>query len=294
MKRVALTALLGLTLVLAGCSSAPGGSEASPSTTAETTTVTDVTTTIPTTATATATTNTDDTTTATVVEDDSPPGLSPSGVTDAEAFAAAHEAALANRSYTYTRNATVTAPNGTRLGNWTERVQVGPERLRFNNTQTGTGVTVGGHAIDDLRVYTNGSVTLFNTDNYRRHAGRGFAATQFSSTSLLTDAFDASETSVTTVERNERMWFQVAAERDDETFTYRYSNETVEVRATNLTATALVAPSGLVTDLTYEYDFERGNVSGHRTMDVRYSAVGETTVERPPWYDEAINATNGR
>ena len=173
-------------------------------------------------------------------------------------------------------------------------MQVGPERLRFNNTQTGTGVTVGGHTIDDLRVYTNGSVTLFNTENYRRQAGRGFAATQFSSASLLADAFDVSETSVTTVERNERTWFRVAAERDNETFTYRYSNETVEIRATNLTATALVAPSGLVRNLTYEYDFERGNVSGHRTMNVRYSAVGETTVERPPWYDEAINATRGR
>ena len=86
MKRVALTLLLGLTLVLAGCSSAPGGSESSPLTT-------------------------DDTTTETAVEGDYPSGLSASGVTDAEAFAAVHEEALSNRSYTYTREATVTAVN---------------------------------------------------------------------------------------------------------------------------------------------------------------------------------------
>lgn len=273
MRRVALTVLLSVMLILAGCNSAPGGGNQPPSTVAN------------------------DTTTETPIEGEYPPGLSASGVTDAEAFAAAHEESLANRSYTYTREATVTAVNGSQLGNWTEYAQVGPERLRFNNTQTGTGVNVAGHAIDDIRIYTNGSVTLIDadgSDDYRRKAGRGFAANTFSSASFLVDAFNTTETSVTTVERDGQTWYRVTAAPENETFTYRYPDETVEIRATDLSTTALVSPSGLVTNFTHEYDFERGSVSGHRTMEIRYSAVGETTVERPSWYDEAINVTSER
>jgi hypothetical protein len=61
----------------------------------------------------------------------------------------------------------------------------------------------------------------------------------------------------------------------------------VTVNATNVTATALVSPEGFVRTVTYEFDFERGELSGHRTMTIRYSAVGETEVEVPAWVADA-------
>jgi hypothetical protein len=225
-----------------------------------------------------------------------PPGLSPAGVTDAHAFAAAHEDALAGRSYTYDRVTRVVLSNGTQLGRWTQHTQVGPDRLRFNHTQTGEGVSVAGREIKNSRVYTTGSVAFWKAsalrDGYRRAAGRGFAEHTFSNEFLLADVLNASETSVTPVQRDGETWYRVRAENGTETYTYSLPNESVAVNATDVTTTAFVAPSGLVRNVTYEFDFTRGNVTGHRTMEIRYSAVGETVVREPAWVADARAATN--
>jgi hypothetical protein len=249
---------------------------------------------------------------------DLPPGLSTDGVTDAAALGAAHEEWLAGQPYTYDREVTVVARNGTELGGWSQHVQVGANRLEFNHTQTGEGVSAAGVEIDDTRVYTNGSVTFRQADVFRdgygREPGRGFAATTFSSEQLLADVLDAAETSVTELdadgqtggvdetdgtsetdganESGDGTWYRVRAENGSETLTYRTPNGTVEIDATNVTATAVVAPSGFVRNVTYEFDFVRGNISGHRTMAVRYSGVGETTVAVPAWVEDAKAATN--
>lgn len=275
MRHVAVLSVCFL-LVFAGCNAIPGAGGPAAETTTESP----------------STTTADE---ATLNETALPPGLSASGVTDTKAFAAAHEEALSGQSYTYDREVRVVADNDTEIGRWSQHTQVGADRLRFNHTQTGTGVSVAGVAIDDTQIYTNGSVTFWNTnadaDQYRRDPGRGFAANTFSSEQLLADVLNASESSVEAVEREGENWYRVRADGEDQTFTYNAPNGTVEVNATNVTATALVAPSGLVRNVTYEFDFERGNVSGHRTMTVRYSAVGTTEVAVPAWVDEARNAT---
>ncbi|WP_276299229.1 DUF7537 family lipoprotein [Halorussus lipolyticus] len=229
------------------------------------------------------------------IEDALPRGLSASGVTDASEFAAAHEEALAGQSYTYDREVRVVADDGTELGRWSQHTQVGSDRLRFNHTQTGTGVSVAGVAIDDTRIYTNGSVTFWNASvynrGYRRQSGRGFAENTFNSEQLLADVLNASETTVSAVERDGEGSYRVRAASDAETFTYNAPNGTVELNATNITATALVASSGLVRTVTYEFDFVRGNVSGHRTMTVRYSDIGATEVGVPGWVAAAKRVT---
>lgn len=279
MRRAAVLTVC-LLLVLAGCNAVPDGG----GTNATTTGASD--------ATAGA-----ETTDATGGEADLPPGLSDSGVTDADALAAAHEESLAGQPYTYDREVRVVAANGTELGRWSQHVQVGADRLTFNYTQTGEGVNVAGREIADHRVYTNGSVTFQNAgtfrDGYRRSSGRGFAENTFSSEQLLADVLNASETTVTEVERGGQTWYRVRAEGESDTFTYRVANGTAEVEATNVTATALVAPSGFVRNVTYEFDFARGNVSGHRTMTIRYSKVGETDVEVPTWVEDAKDAEAG-
>lgn len=233
---------------------------------------------------------------------DLPPGLSTDGVTDAAALGTAHEESLAGQSYTYDREVTVVAVNGTELGRWNQHVQVGADRLEFNHTQTGEGRSVSGAEIGDSQVYTDGSVTFWKADafrdGFRREPGRGFAAETFSSEQLLADVLNASETTVTEFDsetdesRQAETWYRVRAENGTETLTYDSPNGTVAVEATNVTATAVVAPSGFVRNVIYEFDFVRGNVSGHRTMTVRYTAVGETTVEVPAWVEDARTVTD--
>lgn len=277
MHRIAVLSVCFL-LVLSGCNAVPGGS-----TDYETTTTTDVTE---------ATTESDASateTTGTAV--DLPSGLTSSGVADAETLAAAHEEALAGQSYTYDRDVRIVAENGTQLGRWGHHVQVGAERLKFNYSQYGEGVSVFGYTVERLRKYTDGSVTFSNASvfqsGYRREPGRGFAANTFSSEQLLADALNASESSVETVEPNGETWYRVRAEGGSETLTAALTNGTVTVNATNITTTALVSPEGLVRNVTYEYDFERGNVSGHRTTAIEYSVIGETEVAVPAWVADA-------
>jgi hypothetical protein len=271
MRHVAVLSVC-LLLVLAGCNALPGGGGSTAETTTESVGET------------------------TVSDADLPPGLSASGVTDARMLAEAHEDALSGRSYTYDREVRTVAANGTELGRWGQHTQVGADRLRFNHTQTGTGVSVGGLAINDTRIYTNGSVTFWNTSAYaegfRRDEGRGFAENTFSSTQLLAEILNASETSVEQVERDGATRFRVRADSDAQTFTYNAPNGTTDVNATNVTATALVDSTGLVRNVTYEFDFVRGDVSGHRRMTIRYSAVGETEVAVPAWVADAERATN--
>ncbi|WP_135853507.1 DUF7537 family lipoprotein [Halorussus salinus] len=301
--RRSIVLAVGLLVLLSGCNAVPGG-DAGPTTQA---TTNDGTTDDPTEETAddrsgTGTDTTGDDSTGTGGNADAalPPGLSTDGVADAAALAAAHERLLEGQTYTYDREVSLVAANGTDLGRWSQHTQVGADRLRFNHTQTGEGVSVAGITIEDSRVYTNGSVTYTNAsayrDGYSVASGRGFAATTFSSEQLLADALNASKTSVAAVAppddaggvSADGQWYRVRADAENRTFTYRTLNDTsVEVRASNVTATALVAPSGFVRNLTYEYDFERGTVSGRRTMTVGYSGVGETTVEVPAWVAEA-------
>lgn len=303
MNRMGVLAVCIL-LVLAGCNAVPGNG-GGPAT--ETTRTDDATGTNDATgaddATAESDTAHEETSESTQRDADLPPGLSTDGVTDAEALAAAHEDALAGRSYTYDREVTVVAENGTELGGWSQHVQVGADRLAFNYTQTGGGVSVSGTEIRDPRVYTNGSVTFWKTDafrdGYRRESGRGFAAETFSSEQLLADVLDAAETSVVALDSGNdanategETWYRVRAENGTEALTYDSPNGTVTVEATNVTATGVVSSAGIVRNVTYEFDFERGNVSGHRTMAIRYSAVGETTVEVPAWVADAKAATN--
>jgi hypothetical protein len=276
MRHVAVLSVCFL-LVLAGCNAVPGGDGPAAETTTE----------LPEETTASETN---------AGEAILPPGLSMSGVTDARALAQAHEETLSGQSYTYDREVRTVAANGTELGRWSQHTQIGADRLRFNHTQTGTGVSVAGITIEDTHIYTNGSVTFWNVgasgEGYRRDSGRGFAANTFSSAQLLAEVLNGSETSVEAVERDGETWYRVRVASDDRTFAYNAPNGTSEVDAADVTATALVAPSGLVRNVTYEFDFARGNVSGHRTMTIRYSAVGETEVAIPAWVEDAQRATN--
>jgi hypothetical protein len=311
--RRSIVLAVGLLVLLSGCNAVPGG-DAGPTTQATThadgTTGGDPTeSTAGDSADATADdrsgadaeeTADDATTTESSADPALAPGLSADEVTDAAALAAAHERSLEDRTYSYDRSVRVVAANGTELGRWSQHTQVGEDRLRFNHSQTGSGVSVAGITIDDSRLYTNGSVTFSKAsvyrDGYHRESGRGFAATTFSSEQLLADVLNASETSVTPVAppadtagvSGDGQWYRVRAAGDGRTLTYQTLNDTtVEVRTSNVTATALVAPAGFVRNLTFEYDFERGNVSGRRTMTVRYSSVGETEVAVPAWVAEA-------
>lgn len=61
----------------------------------------------------------------------------------------------------------------------------------------------------------------------------------------------------------------------------------------NLTFRAVIEPSGLVRERSLQYEAVRDGRRVRVTSRIRYTAVGNVSVERPPWYDEAVAATRG-
>ena len=148
----------------------------------------------------------------------------------------------------------------------------------------------------DSQVYTDGSVTFWKADalrdGFRREPGQGFTANTFSSEQLLADVLNASETSVTELQSDGETWYHVRAENGSETLTYQPPNGTVVVEVNNVTATAVVAPSGFVRNVTYDVRLCAGERLGPLDDDRPLHAVGETTVEFPAWVEDARTVTD--
>lgn len=61
----------------------------------------------------------------------------------------------------------------------------------------------------------------------------------------------------------------------------------------NLSFRAVIEPSGLVRERSLQYRMVRDGRRVRVSSRIRYVAVGNVSIERPPWYDEAVAATRG-
>jgi hypothetical protein len=59
----------------------------------------------------------------------------------------------------------------------------------------------------------------------------------------------------------------------------------------NVSLTALVSEEGLVREYYLEYTATLGENTSRVERTVQFTALGETSVERPAWYDEATNSS---
>ena len=270
-------ALVGLLVVLAGCSAfAPGPDRA--------------------------------TVTPAPVPTDSglPPGVESSGVTDASALAAAHGAALGDGSYTLVTNRTVRTTNGSLRSALTVRLALSAAPARnYHATVSVEGpaapLVIGEpptHAeywADEdvyLRRQTIDNRTVFSRyDDTDAYVGTwsfwlGTVALDLGPETDLRSTLEGFETRV--AERSSedgRVHLVGTTARSDE-----FVDDPAEVeRVENATLHAFVTRSGFVDSYHVVYDAtldDGERVRVRRT--VRFERVGTTTVDRPSWYDEAM------
>lgn len=282
MRQLAALAV-ALLLVTAGCNAFPSGDAG----TVETTSDADG-------ATAAETT---ESTTGTASDADMPPGLSASGVTEPWKLADAHRAALNDTSYTVETNLTA-SENGTVLARSNSTVNVAAGGTpQFNRYEVG-GERPGaiGSLAHDVEAWVDENQTLYamegpNGTTYQRSAAEARPPLRPTGRDHLYVLFSGFDTTVAGTEmRDGTTHYRVNSTgvADAEVLASTLRTETVA----NASLSALVTEDGLIRVYRVEYAGTVENATVRVERTVRFTELGETTVERPPWYDEAVNATD--
>lgn len=231
------------------------------------------------------------------------PGLTDAGVTSASELAVAHNRVLRDRSFTLRTNRTTTyangsvrshtagivrvEPNGEAIGTRYERTGVPLIRLTSGSTIVRSERWFGGEQGLAAVAYANGT-----REYYRQPANDGSVILR----SFTNDGerygrlLSGVETRVTgRVERDGTTLYRVRSSGLSSGLVQFPRFESVG----NGTFEGLVGPEGFVYHhrLTYTATTENGSTL-RITESRRYEEIGETTVSRPLWYDEALNRTN--
>jgi hypothetical protein len=226
------------------------------------------------------------------------PGFSGEGVTDAFALGEAHVAALDDTSYTMKENFSVTYRNGTDYRQYGIVARLAANDSRYYVSRRSSGPQIYSNRTVGYSVWANGTrviraqtVNGSTTYTVPRGADReplppnrvGFAPTN---REQIYGLFSSVETDVTDREqRNGTTVYRVEATN--------VTNPTAFERARwqsprNFTMVAHIDSRGLVRQLRVNYTATVNDSTVRVHRRVRYMDLGNTTVERPPWYDEAI------
>jgi hypothetical protein len=251
-----------------------------------------------------------------------PPGVSEIGIKNGETLVRAHGAILEETSYAFHRVYTVRYANGTLRARVATDVWTATNRSHFYyvhnlsgsaaRVPAGTNKKVAAKG-DRVRVaiYADGvrmlrAITRNNSTMYgivRNDIGAPFSPeyAELPSISGLSreDQFELSyvfrSVSEATVER-------VTSDTSTNTTRYRIRatriapdrlEVTTSLRAIrNASFSAVVDSRGVIHRYRLEYTGEINDTTVRVTESVVFTHIGSTTIERPPWYDEAIAVTN--
>lgn len=221
---------------------------------------------------------------ATTGGDSLPPGVTDTGLRSPEALAAAHTALLRNHSYTVNYTEVSRFENGSLAIRLVQVVHRSGERVLYEARDSGPLTEVG---YGDTSVWIDGSTGVRldedpdGTLGYDRPSvPRGFVPDTERWGAGLRDRVDGGEFSVERLDGGDRPRYRLVSDDLD----------TVEA-VTNATIRVVVDDRGFVHRYRYELDQALAGTPVHVVVLVRFSDLGETTVPRPDWVDEALNET---
>jgi len=241
-----------------------------------------------------------------------PPGVNESGVTEALALATAHRETLGNTSYAAVSTTTLQRSNGTVVltSTTTTRVESGGESFFVASTgsQSSANATLG---VDHYRSETwanETSVVIADTvrseePTYRQVSREPARMSPDATWELLYGAFGTGETTyVGQVERGGTTLHKVVSTPPSDGVTGEEAGETTGEEADEATDDASdEAVAGTTYDFSALVDSEgvvhsfrttqRSTLEGETfvvTRTMRITEIGNTTVERPDWYEQAV------
>jgi hypothetical protein len=224
---------------------------------------------------------------APVPDDEYPPGLTENGLRNATALVLAHTDALRNRSLRAVNERVVTDENGSRRSYANGTVRYGPDWSRFRIESVRGGV--------DLREHRYAAFAN-RTTSYVRHGGDGETtyerdddppgAPTWVLTERVRELLGAFEDATVTRAGEEPLRFRIEGSLRDGALGGQYD------RVENATGVAVVDRSGVIRRVRVEYDAADREIEGwiHVRERIAVRDVGNTTVTRPGWLDEAAAA----
>ncbi len=204
-----------------------------------------------------------------------PPGVSADGGLDVDRLARAHADALAGTSYTETLARTVTVPEvPTTVKQSLQQVAVEGETALVERS--------GSRLVPRRTVYSDPAGTYLRTASRNRTTvtelnGSERVPTPDQTVSRFLQGLDVT---VAPVEVRGSVLYRLVGTPDG---VYTFDTRRDSVTVTNYTITALVAPSGFITELSVSYDRSRKGQPWRVRVSVVYTGLGSTSVSRPPW-----------
>jgi hypothetical protein len=237
------------------------------------------------------------------------PGLSPEGVVEPAVLADAHATAITDESFVLTAERTVRYTNGSLHSNLRVRVAVdadrtylataatdGPEAPVFLGQPPANATYWSNSSVFVRKLTRDGRTTYNDFDAPGSGAGTRsywtdtvpFGGEGASARSFYGGLFAAVPVEVTDDPDSEAAYRLSGSGLVGNTTAF--SGEVTNVSDVRLVAS--VTERGLVSSLSLRYAGEVDGAPVEVTRTVAYEGVGETTVERPDWFERAVGAQN--
>jgi hypothetical protein len=224
------------------------------------------------------------------------PGVTSDGITDPLALTTAHSPLLRRNTYTANTERVVHDVNGTLRLRRAATVRVGEQgRSRRFVEHEGPAVTYEPARLDIWRNKTLYLVALTD-DGETAYDGRvasGSGARLYSvyetipGTQQMFSLLQSLETR--TVSRTADGSYRVRATGIDQQD--KFDRAVLETETRNVSFVATITPDGRIESYELRYETDRDNRAVRVVRRLRTRNVGSTTIERPPWFAEALNAT---
>lgn len=214
------------------------------------------------------------------------PGVGPTGVADAAALAAAHARVLGSASYTVNQTLLQRYPNGTVDARYVTVARFAADHTVFRSTLRQADRRDGRLVTRRVERYGDGdrvyeAVTEGNTTEHRLVRGADGEPRS------PVNVFPANLTNRRSIARLFTLVGTEVIDRRIENGTRLVTVGTTEPQPLpplqNVTVTATVQADGLVRAYRVEYGVERDGARVAVLVVLRYTAVGATTPEAPPW-----------
>ena len=228
-----------------------------------------------------------------------PPGLTSDGLADADALVTAHADHLEDESVTLRERRVRKYENGSLRWRTNLTLRTAANRTRFRITSDVIGRPVygenGGHVVtfaDGEAVYrsvetSNSSwATVLRTATGDPEQPRSLAldSARTDDIYVLLNAFEVNDSANVRVSTDDPRRYRVESSTLVSPDLLASHLDLDAVR--NASLTAVVTSEGLVEEYRLEFVGTKNGTLVRGTTVLRYSAVGETDVEKPEWYDE--------